>query len=272
MKNKNYYKIGEISKLYNISSDILRYYEKINLIKPDYVGENGYRYYSKNQIWKLNNIRNLRNLGVGLKEIKDFLEERSLKSVTETLEFQLKKVDENIKKLNFLKEEIENKLENINFFKEFKNFDKPLLKFIPARKILYSKGNFKKEWEIEFEHKILNSKTEYSNDFILTNNEAGATISKENFLLDQYDRFFQSFIINDEKGEIFPEGYFLTIIFKGSYNNTKKYYKILKNYIIDNKLEVIGDCYEIYHIERHITEMEEEFITEIQIPIKNKKE
>lgn len=271
MKNKNYYKIGEISKLYNISPDILRYYEKINLISPDYIGENGYRYYSKDQIWRLNNIRNLRNLGIGLKEIKDFLEERSINSVTETLEFQLKKIEENIKKLYFLKDEIESKLENINFFKEFKNFDKPIIKFIPSRKILYSKGNFKKEWEIEFEHKILNSKTEYDNDFILTNNEAGATISKENFLLGKYDVFYQSFIINEEKGEILLEGYFLTILFKGSYNNTKKYYEILKDYIIDNQLEIIGDCYEIYHIERHITEIEEEFITEIQIPIKVKK-
>ena len=42
---KKFYKIGEISKLYNISSDILRYYEKIGLITPDMRGENGYRYY-----------------------------------------------------------------------------------------------------------------------------------------------------------------------------------------------------------------------------------
>ena len=73
---KKLYKIGEISKLYNISSDILRHYEKIGLIIPDARDENGYRYYSQKQIWKLNNIRNLRNLGVGLKEITDFMEDR----------------------------------------------------------------------------------------------------------------------------------------------------------------------------------------------------
>ena len=62
---EKYYRIGEISRLYKISTDILRYYDKIGLMSPDFIGENGYRYYSKKQIWKLNNIRNLRNIGVG---------------------------------------------------------------------------------------------------------------------------------------------------------------------------------------------------------------
>lgn len=250
-KQENLYRIGEISKLYNISSDILRHYEKIGLISPDFIGENGYRYYSKNQIWKLNNIRNLRNLGLGLVEIKEFLDERSLNSASEILEFQLEKIEENIKNLTSLREEIINKLENLNFFQTFKAFDKPLIKYIPERMVLYSQGSFHKDWEIEFEHKILNSKTEYDNDFILTNNEAGATISKENFLIGEYDIFSKSFIINEESG----------------YSNRKYYYNLLKKYISENNLKISGDCYEIYHIERHITEDENEFITEIQIPV-----
>ena len=40
-----------------------------------------------------------------------------------------------------------------------------------------------------------------------------------------------------------------------------------KKYISENNLKISGDCYEIYHIERHITEDENEFITEIQIPV-----
>lgn len=266
-KQENLYRIGEISKLYNISSDILRHYEKIGLISPDFIGENGYRYYSKNQIWKLNNIRNLRNLGLGLVEIKEFLDERSLNSASEILEFQLEKIEENIKNLTSLREEIINKLENLNFFQTFKAFDKPLIKYIPERMVLYSQGSFHKDWEIEFEHKILNSKTEYDNDFILTNNEAGATISKENFLIGEYDIFSKSFIINEERGEIFSAGNFLTITFKGGYSNRKYYYNLLKKYISENNLKISGDCYEIYHIERHITEDENEFITEIQIPV-----
>ena len=272
MPEKNYkikyYKIGEISRLYKISSDILRHYDKIGLVSPDFIGENGYRYYSKKQIWKLNNIRNLRNIGVGLEDIKEFLDERNVSSANDIIEFQLEKIEDKIKKLEELKEELTSKLENIEFFKTFKDFNKPILKFIPKRKFLRSKGNFKQDWEIDFELKILNEKTEYDSDFILTNNEIGATLSKENFLKGEYSTFSETFIINDVKGEMMEEGYFLTIVFRGSYKESYKYYEILKKYILENNLEVIGDIYEIYHIEIHITEDENEYITEIQIPIK----
>lgn len=264
---EKYYRIGEISRLYKISTDILRYYDKIELMSPDFIGENGYRYYSKKQIWKLNNIRNLRNIGVGLEDIKEFLDERNINSANDIIEFQLEKVEDKIKKLTELKEELTSKLENIEFFKTFKDFNKPVLKFIPKRKFLRSKGNFKQDWEIDFELKILNEKTEYDNDFILTNNEIGATLSKENFLKGEYLTFSESFIINDVKGEIIPEGYFLTIVFKGKYDESYKYYNILKKYIEENNLIVTGDIHEIYHIEIHITENEDEFITEIQIPV-----
>ena len=264
---EKYYRIGEISRLYKISTDILRYYDKIGLMSPDFIGENGYRYYSKKQIWKLNNIRNLRNIGVGLEDIKEFLDERNINSANDIIEFQLEKVEDKIKKLTELKEELTSKLENIEFFKTFKDFNKPILKFIPKRKFLRSKGNFKQDWEIDFELKILNEKTEYDNDFILTNNEIGATLSKENFLKGEYLTFSESFIINDVKGEIIPEGYFLTIVFKGKYDESYKYYNTLKKYIEENNLIVTGDIHEIYHIEIHITENEDEFITEIQIPV-----
>lgn len=264
---EKYYRIGEISRLYKISTDILRYYDKIGLMSPDFIGENGYRYYSKKQIWKLNNIRNLRNIGVGLEDIKEFLDERNINSANDIIEFQLEKVEDKIKKLTELKEELTSKLENIEFFKTFKDFNKPVLKFIPKRKFLRSKGNFKQDWEIDFELKILNEKTEYDNDFILTNNEIGATLSKENFFKGEYLTFSESFIINDVKGEIIPEGYFLTIVFKGKYDESYKYYNILKKYIEEKGLVVIGDIHEIYHIEIHITENEDEFITEIQIPV-----
>ncbi|MFK4784702.1 MerR family transcriptional regulator [Fusobacterium sp. MFO224] len=266
-QKKKFYKIGEISKLYGVSSDILRYYNKIGLVKPDFVGENGYRYYSKKQIWKLNSIRNLRNLGVGLEEIKKFLYERNTKNAEEMLEFQLNVISEKINKLEELREEINNKIENINFFKGFNDFNKPILKYIPERKILKSKGILKKDWEIDFEIKILNKKTAYKDDILLTNNEVGAFISKENFYKKEYQTFSGTFIINEEKGEKLAEGYYLSFVFKGSYENSPKYYKILKNYIVEHNYEVIGEILEIYHIEVHITENEDEYITEIQIPV-----
>ena len=52
---QEYFKIGEISKLYGIGADSLRYYEKIGILRPER-SESGYRHYSLQDIWKLNSM------------------------------------------------------------------------------------------------------------------------------------------------------------------------------------------------------------------------
>ena len=266
---KNLYKIGEISKLYNISSDILRHYEKIGLIVPDIRDENGYRYYSQKQIWKLNNIRNLRNLGVGLKEIIKFKEDRILVKMKEVINFQLIKIEEKLKKFSELKKELEEKKKNIEYFEDFQEYEKPVLKEIDKRYILYKKGNFHEEWEIDFELKKLKKKLSDDNDFIFTESEIGTTILKENWENDRYLDYSSTFVITtDETENIIDKGLYLTFIFKGSYEKIKNHYTFLKKYIKENNLILTGDIIEIYHIEIHITENTNEYVTEIQIPVK----
>lgn len=65
---KNYYKINEISKLYNIGVDSLRYYEEIGILHP-MRDKNRYRQYTTSDIYRLNMIRDLRNLGFSMKHI-----------------------------------------------------------------------------------------------------------------------------------------------------------------------------------------------------------
>ena len=59
---KHYYRIGEIVELYGVGPDSLRYYEKLGILKP-HRGENNYRMYHIHDLWRLNVIRDLRELG-----------------------------------------------------------------------------------------------------------------------------------------------------------------------------------------------------------------
>ena len=59
---KKKFRIGEISRLYHVGVDTIRYYERIGLIHPERT-ESGYRLYSQQDIWRLNVIRDLRQLG-----------------------------------------------------------------------------------------------------------------------------------------------------------------------------------------------------------------
>ena len=76
---KNFFKIGEISKLYGIGVDSIRYYEEIGIIKPQR-SESGYRYYSIHDIWRLNVIRDLRSIGFTMEQIREYLDHHTVLS------------------------------------------------------------------------------------------------------------------------------------------------------------------------------------------------
>ena len=56
--------IGEIAKLFNISTQALRLYDRIDLLKPAYINEEtGYRYYSIGQFVNLECIKRCKAMG-----------------------------------------------------------------------------------------------------------------------------------------------------------------------------------------------------------------
>lgn len=63
--------IGEMADFFGISRKAMRIYEKKGIIKPVKVDdENGYRYYSAEQVQQLNALLELKALGFSLDEIK----------------------------------------------------------------------------------------------------------------------------------------------------------------------------------------------------------
>ena len=69
------YKIGDISRLFNLSSEMIRYYEKMGIIKPVKVDpKTKYRYYSADQVQQLDAVLELKQLGFSLAEIKRLLD------------------------------------------------------------------------------------------------------------------------------------------------------------------------------------------------------
>lgn len=68
------YKIGEFSKITNLTVKTLRYYDEQNILTPSYRNEeNAYRFYDKNDFKKAELIILLRSFGFSISEIKDVL-------------------------------------------------------------------------------------------------------------------------------------------------------------------------------------------------------
>lgn len=99
---KKLLKIGDVSKLCNISIKTLRYYEEMGLITPVEVDiYSGYRYYDEENINTIYKIQFLKDLGFSLVEIRDF-DEKSLKKKSIDLKKQIKDLKSKIKFISSL--------------------------------------------------------------------------------------------------------------------------------------------------------------------------
>ncbi|BCZ47388.1 MerR family transcriptional regulator [Clostridium gelidum] len=68
------YSIGQLALILKVSTRTLRHYDDIDLLKPYNVNEeNGYRYYTKEQISLAKNIIKLKEYGLTLEEIKEII-------------------------------------------------------------------------------------------------------------------------------------------------------------------------------------------------------
>lgn len=68
-----YVTTGEFAKLAGLNKKTLIYYDEIGLFKPAFVDDKGYRFYSQFESDRLSLIITLRDLGVPLKDIKEYL-------------------------------------------------------------------------------------------------------------------------------------------------------------------------------------------------------
>ena len=69
------FKIGDFSRLTQVTVKALRHYDRLGLLKPDHIDPaSGYRYYTGVQVPRLNRIRVLKDLGFSLEQVGQLLD------------------------------------------------------------------------------------------------------------------------------------------------------------------------------------------------------
>jgi len=156
---KNYFTISEFAKLRNININSLRYYEKLGLLKPAIIDENnGYRYYSAEQVSILNKIILCIQLGIPLKEMVKFLDEDGNLESQKLLEQGRIVAKQRI-------QEMQNNLDYIDYSLKHIEDNKVLLgkrgvyhRFIEERKVIIT--NFYQEEDVTAPKKFLSEISE----------------------------------------------------------------------------------------------------------------
>ena len=126
-------KIGDFARLSQVSVVTLRYYDEMDLLKPVKVDNfTGYRFYSADQLPRLNRILALKDLGFSLDQIKLMLADGlSLEQLRGMLKMQRSEVEKRLSDEQGRLYRIEARLRQIEMENKMPNYD-VVIKTVPA--------------------------------------------------------------------------------------------------------------------------------------------
>ncbi|MHC5218572.1 MerR family transcriptional regulator [Enterococcus sp. LJL128] len=129
------FKIGEFSKISNITVRTLRHYEKLGLLIPSEVDPySGYRYYKAEQLSKINQIKLLQQVGLSLESIKEILEKQQMDVLNYYYEIREQELNQEIDALNRKKNLINELQKQLKVGTNMEKYN-VVLKTIPARTV-----------------------------------------------------------------------------------------------------------------------------------------
>jgi len=272
--NDDYLSITELAKLRKVTSETLRYYDRINLLKPVYIDpETKYRYYSVRQSEKLGVIRELRELGMSVEEVKDYFKDCNLRKSIRMFSDYYTKLQEDIEHKLFLCHTIARKLSFLGELTSLKEIDNPCMKYFEERHMI----TFEEPAGGPKEHVYALTKLEwYLNEVapILATDCVGVYAGEE--LLEKNDDYIRAIpmlfvekdAVKSEYMHSVPAGYYICVAYHGG--RLEKYdpcFEKAKEYIKENNLAIAGNIYQIYKIDVTLTSDRSETLLEIQIPV-----
>ena len=267
---KNYFTTGEFAKLCGVNKQTLFYYDKEGIFSPDVVAENGYRYYSYNQLETFTVIAMLRDLGVHIKEIKAHMDNRSPEALIALMESKKQEIDKKIKALNWSKSYIDNK---IKITKEGKSAQVGLIttEDFPVRHMSASK--YEGENDDKTIAKILSEHIENCDNLGLYNAcPIGATIPLSSINENSYDYSnFYTFVSTESTSEssiTAPSGTYLVLYDNEGYKNVLSNCQKLIEYASENRLVLDDVFYEDVILDDLSTEGYYNYLVKLSIRIK----
>lgn len=245
MEEEKLFRIGDVAKMFHISTGTLRHYERIGIIVPEFIEEkSSYRYYGIRQFEVLNTIRYLRVLDMPLEQIADFLANRDIQVIEEKLQNQKEMIREKKRQLEVIERKIDHRIHQIQDAASSK-LDEIRMQQTKACRIVWIRDSLKIHSHLDLEYAIRRLEKDQP-DSLTFLGKVGVGISEEkleNGQLDAYDRVF--LVLDDEEnyqGEVeqLPDTLSVSIRFCGGHQEAEKYYRKLLSYIKEHQLKIAG--------------------------------
>ena len=264
---KDSYTIHEIASLYGVGPDALRYYERLGLVKPRR-GENGYRIYDLNDIYRLTIIRDLRSLGFSMERIGEYLRDLSVSNTLQLLDEERRLIREKMRALRAAEGAIRARVRHLQACAAVEDGGISLVE-LPPRPCLRLNADIARDEEMDFAIKRLHRRHE---DTIrdLGGQKIGASIAPEDIRAGREGVYRSVFFLLDEgaTGDFtLPGGRYACLYYRGSYRQLGARVAELFRWARKQGLSPTGDVLELYPIDDRFTAREEEFLTQLQVRV-----
>lgn len=97
--DKEFYSVGEVSQICNISKKALRFYDELKIISPDKVCDNNYRYYSRQTMLMVPVVKYFKQMGFKLNEMREFLDGSAYGVIAKAFQDKITELEEERRQL-----------------------------------------------------------------------------------------------------------------------------------------------------------------------------
>lgn len=258
--------VSQFAKLHNVNKRTLHYYDEIGIFSPDYKGENGYRYYDYMQGVDFEYIKMLKELNMGLDEIKKYIDNPNEEDFKEIAEVKIKEINQEIKLLNRRKEVLEDKLQKLSKCDEVRN--KNYIKVVECEEEKFFYTPFKFE-DDDLKQLISHIKDVWTVDEYCKG--IGSFVSVEKIQRGEFEEYDGLFIemlddIDSDNMIIKPKGKYICAYHMGDWDTLPDFYGEIVKYAEENNLTLVGYSFEIGMNDFAISDMKD-YITQIMIRV-----
>lgn len=235
---------GEFAKLCGVNKKTILYYDQIGIFKPTFIADNGYRYYSYQQLPFFYVIKNLLELGMSLKEINAYTAAKNPNQLLKILQTQSQEINKKIAHLKNIQQTINCKTASLKSVHDI-NTDEITLLNIPAEHLIISRiiDNSSSNTAI---NQALAEHIAYYNDHIDSPSYIWGSMVDKPFNENKYYLYtktakpHKTLRYYHEK----PAGVYLTAYLKGNYYHTEPVYQHIFDYVQQHNLQTTGYFYE----------------------------
>ncbi|MEG1548151.1 MAG: MerR family transcriptional regulator [Clostridia bacterium] len=265
------FSVGEMARLNGISKQMLIYYDRENIFKPKIVNnENGYRYYTADQLEELDSILILREMGFPLKEIKLYMKNRFGNNTLEALKLQKKEIKKKIEHFQIIEKRLRHKIESVESFLFNSKHENIIIEceqeYLAVQKTAKPFGLLQVDIALKKLFKYV-TENEYLHFYQIGDMVSAENLRKGNYIC--FDYAFSPLVKPCQEAmlHIKPKGSYAHIYHTGSYQTMAKTYDILINQINDAGYKISGYSYEYCIFDCLTTNTQDEYVTEIQIQV-----